>query len=180
MRKLIWVLGLVVAPALAAQDSAGPPDSVQRERLQEEIDRRFGQVVQQRLGLTGDQSDKLRATEERFRTRRREILRRQLALRFALDGQMRPGQAADADSVRRLMDGIQGNRVELLQLEQDQDREMAEYLTPVQRAQYQMLRERLLARLREVRRERALGQGQGVRPRAGPRARETPRRRPRR
>lgn len=180
MRKLIWVLGLAVAPALAAQDSAGPPDSVQRERLQEEIDRRFGQVVQQRLGLTGDQNAKLRATEERFRARRRTILQRQLALRFALDGQMRPGQAADADSVRRLMDGIQGNRVELLQLEQDQDREMAGYLTPVQRAQYQMLRERLLARLREVRRERALGRGQGVRPREGPRPRETPRRRPRR
>jgi Spy/CpxP family protein refolding chaperone len=177
MRKLIWVLGLAVAPALAAQDSAGPPDSVQRERLQEEIDRRFGQVVQQRLGLTGDQSARLRATEERFRVRRRAILRQQLALRFALDGQMRPGQAADADSVRRLMDGIQANRGELFRLEQDQDREMAGYLTPVQRAQYQMLRERLLARLQEVRRERGMGRGDRVRPRERPR--EGPRRRPR-
>jgi Spy/CpxP family protein refolding chaperone len=92
---------------------------------------------------------------------------------------MRPGQAADADSVRRLMDGIQANRAELFRLEQDQDREMAGYLTPVQRAQYQMLRERLLARLQEVRRERGLGRGQGVRPRDGPRPREGPRRRPR-
>jgi hypothetical protein len=150
---------------------------VQRERLQEEIDRRFGQVVQQRLGLTGDQSARLRATEERFRVRRRAILRQQLALRFALDGQMRPGQAADADSVRRLMDGIQANRGELFRLEQDQDREMAGYLTPVQRAQYQMLRERLLARLQEVRRERGMGRGDRVRPRERPR--EGPRRRPR-
>ena len=175
MRKLIWVLGLAVAPALAAQDSAGPPDSVERERLQERIDRRFGQVVQQRLGLTGDQSARLRATEERFRLRRRAILRQQLALRFALDGQMRPGQDADADSVRRLMDGIQANRAELFRLEQDQDREMTGYLTPVQRAQYQMLRERLLRRLQEVRRERGLGRGEGgVRPREGPRRRPRP------
>jgi Spy/CpxP family protein refolding chaperone len=175
MRKLIWALGLVVAPALAAQDSAGPPDSVQRERLQEEIDRRFGQVVQQRLGLNDDQGGKLRATEERFRARRRAIVRRQLALRFALEGQMRPGQAADADSVRRLMDGIQANRAELFRLEQDQDREMAGYLTPVQRAQYQMLRERLIHRLQEVRRERGVGRGEGaVRPRAGPRRRPRP------
>ena len=177
MRRLIWVLGLAVAPALAAQDSAGPPDSVQRERLQEEIDRRFGQVVQQRLGLTGDQSARLRATEERFRAQRRAVLRQQLALRFALDGQMRPGQAADADSVRRLMDGIQANRAELFRLEQDQDREMAGYLTPVQRAQYQQLRERLLRRLQEVRRERGMGRGDRVRPRERPR--EGPRRRPR-
>jgi Spy/CpxP family protein refolding chaperone len=175
MRKLIWVLGLAIAPALAAQDSAGPPDAVQRERLQEEIDRRFGHVVQQRLGLTGDQSARLRATEERFRLRRRAILRQQVALHFALDGQMRPGQAADVDSVRRLMDGIQANRGELFRLEQDQDRELAGYLTPVQRAQYQMLRERLLRRLQEMRRERGLGRGEGaVRPREGPRRRPRP------
>jgi len=172
MRKLIWVLGLLLAPALAAQqDSATVPDSAERERLQQEIERRFGAVVQQRLGLTNDQADRLRDTEERFRTRRRAIVRQQLLLRFGLQDQMRPGQAANADSVRRLMDAIQANRSDLLRLDQDQDREMAGYLTPVQRAQYQMLRERLLQRLQEVRRERARpGEGRpGVRSRRRPR-----------
>lgn len=172
MRKLIWVLGLLLAPALAAQqDSAGVPDSAERERLQQEIERRFGAVVQQRLGLTNDQADRLRDTEERFRTRRRAIVRQQLLLRFGLQDQMRPGQAANADSVRRLMDAIQANRSDLLRLDQEQDREMAGYLTPVQRAQYQMLRERLQQRLQEVRRERARpGEGRpGLRPRRRPR-----------
>jgi Spy/CpxP family protein refolding chaperone len=173
MRKLIWVIGLVLAPALAAQqDSAAVPDSAERERLQQEIERRFGAVVQQRLGLTNSQADRLRATEERYRTRRRAIVRQQLLLRFGLQDQMRPGQAANADSVRRLMDAIQANRSDLLRLDQEQDREMAGYLTPVQRAQYQMLRERLLQRLQEVRRERA---GE----RAGRPGQARPRRRPR-
>jgi Spy/CpxP family protein refolding chaperone len=161
MRTFIWMLGLVLAPALAAQqDSILARDSTVRDRLQQEIERRFGAVVQQQLNLTADQADKLRATEERFRPRRRAIQRQQLLLRLGLQGQMRPGEAADADSVRRLMDGMQANRAELLRLEQAQDQEMSGYLTPVQRARYQMLRERLVQRLQEVRRERA-GQGAG-------------------
>ena len=157
MRRLIWVLGLALAPTLAAQqDSVAGPDSAERERLQQEIERRFGAVVQQRLGLTNDQADRLRGTEERFRPRRRAIVRQQVMLRLGLQDQMRPGQAANADSVRRLMDAMQANRSDLLRLDQEQDREMSGYLSPVQRAQYQMLRERLLQRLQDVRRERAL------------------------
>lgn len=161
MRKLIWMLGLVLVPALAAQqDSMLARDSAVRDQLQREIERRFGAVVQRQLGLTDDQANKLRATEERFRPRRRAIMREQLLLRMGLQDQMRPGEAANSDSVRRLMDGMQANRSALLQIEQEQDREMSGYLTPVQRARYQMLRERLVQRLQEVRRERA-GQGAG-------------------
>jgi Spy/CpxP family protein refolding chaperone len=161
MRNFMWVLGLLLAPALAAQqDSTTLPDSAERERLQQEIERRFGVVVQRQLGLSNDQAGKLRATEERFRMRRRVIVRQQLLLRFGLQEQMRPGQAANPDSVRRLMDAMQANRGDLLRLDQDQDREMSGYLTPVQRAQYQMLRERLMRRLQEVRRERG-GAGAG-------------------
>ena len=179
MRKFIWVLWLALAPALAAQDSGGPPprDSAERERLREQIEERFATRVRQELGLTDDQATKLRATEERFRLRRQGIVRRQLDLRMALDGQMRPGQAADADSVRKLMDGMQANRGELARLEQEQDREIAGYLTPVQRAQYQIMRERLIRRLAEIRRERAMG---GARRPGVMRPREGPRRRPRR
>ena len=161
MRKLIWMFGFVLVPALAAQqDSMLARDSAVRDQLQQEIERRFGAVVQRQLGLTDDQAGKLRATEERFRPRRRAIMQEQVLLRMGLRDQMRPGEAANSDSVRRLMDGMQANRSALLQIEQEQDREMSGYLTPVQRARYQMLRERLVQRLQEVRRERA-GQGAG-------------------
>ena len=171
MRKLIGILVVCLAPALAAQqDSTAPPDSAERERLQQQIEDRFGRLVQQQLQLSDDQASKLRGTEERFRGRRREIIRRQLGLRLALNSQMCPGCAANPDSVRRLMDGIDANRAELFRLQQDQDREIAGYLSPVQRARYQILRERFLRRLTEVRRERLEG-------REGPRP-VRPRRRP--
>ena len=48
MRKLMWVLALVWVPVLAGQqDSTPPPDSTERERLQQQIEDRFAQVVQQ-------------------------------------------------------------------------------------------------------------------------------------
>jgi hypothetical protein len=161
MRRVAWLIGLTlaIAPALPAQDSAAPADSAERERLQAAIERRFGQVVREQLGLSDDQARRLAQTEEHFRPRRRAIFRQQARLRLALQDQMLPGNAANPDSVRRLMDGIQVTRSDMLQLDQEQDREMAGFLTPVQRARYQMLRERLLIRLQEVRRQRMQGRG---------------------
>ena len=164
MRNLMGILVLCLAPALAAQqDSTTAPDSAERERLQRQIEDRFRRLVQQQVQLSDDQAAKLRETEERFRGRRREIVQRQLGLRLALNAQMCPGCAANPDSVRRLMDGIDANRAELFRLQQDQDQEMAGYLTPVQRARYQILRERFYRRLTEVRRERLEGR-EGRRP----------------
>jgi Spy/CpxP family protein refolding chaperone len=117
--------------------------------------------------LSDDQAVKLGATEGRYRERRQALTRHQRDLRMALDDQMRPGVPAIADSVRKLMDALQAGRAELLKLEQDEDREMASYLTPVQRAQYQTLRLRFVQRVQDLRR----GRGGLDRPRRRPPAR---------
>ncbi len=75
---------------------------------------------------------------------------------------MQPGIAANSDSVRKLMDGIQTGRADMLKIEQDQDREMAGYLSPVQRARYQQMRERFMQRVGELRMERRQGLGGGM------------------
>jgi hypothetical protein len=150
----------------------GPSDTAEAGRLRAQIEQRFNERVTQELNLNTDQATKLRATQERFGTRRRDVMQQQLARRRALDNQMQPGIAANSDSVRKLMDGIQAGRTEMVKIEQDQDREMSGYLTPVQRARYQQMRERLMQRVGEMRMERregrAMGQGRGmVRPRPG-------------
>ena len=179
MKRLLWVLVFAVAPTLGAQtpsDTAGP------ERLRAEIEQRFAERVKVELGLTDEQVTRLKATQERYGERRRALMRQQFERRLALQGQMRPGVQANADSVRKLMDGFQAGRAELFKLEQEEDREMAAYLTPVQQAQFQMMRERFLQRVQEMRRERAMMRGRepGMRPegrRPGPEGRR-PRRRP--
>jgi len=155
---------------LAAQqrDSMrAPSDTAEAGRLRAQIEQRFNDRVKQELNLNADQATKLRDTQERFGTRRRDVMQQQLARRRALENQMQPGIAANSDSVRKLMDGMQAGRAEMVKIEQDQDREMSGYLTPVQRARYQQMRERLMQRVGEMRMERREGRGIG-RGRMGP------------
>jgi len=173
MRKCILLsLAVLLAPSLAAQqrDSMrAQRDTVEAGRLRAQIESTFTQRIQQDLNLSPDQATKLRASQERFGARRRDVMQQQLARRQALENQMQPGIAANSDSVRRLMDGIQTGRADMLKIEQDQDREMAGYLTPVQRARYQQMRERFIQRVGELRTQRregrGFGRGQGMVPR---------------
>lgn len=146
--------------------------------MRAQIEQRFAERVKADLGLTDDQAGKLRATQERFGQRRRALMRQQFERRRALQGQMQPGVAANADSVRKLMDGMQAGRAELLRIEQDEDREMAGYLTPVQRARYQMMRQRFVERVNEMREGRGGGRRDRMRPGAPPGPQQRPRRRP--
>src|SRR3989442_7722171 len=164
MRKQHILLSLAVlfAPGLAAQgrDSmSARSDTAEAARLRTQIESTFTRRVQEDLNLSQDQATKLRATQERFGTRRREVMQQQLERRRALESQMQPGIAANSDSVRKLMDGMQTGRAEMLKIEQDQDREMSGYLTPVQRARYQQMRERLMQRVGELRMERRAERG---------------------
>lgn len=170
MNRFLLALVLVGAARLAAQDQE-PANTAEAAQLRAEVERRFAERVQTQLGLTDDQAVKLKSTQERFGVRRRDILRRQLLHRLALQEQMRPDVRANPDSVRVHMDGMQAGRVDMARLDQDEDREMAGYLTPVQRAQFQFLRQRLIDRVTDVRRGRQERRRERVRPRVRPRGR---------
>jgi hypothetical protein len=175
MRKYILLsLAVLLAPCLAAQqrDSMGAQsDTAEAGRLRAQVEKAFGDRVQQELKLSSDQATKLRATQERFGTRRRALMQQQMERRRELDDQMQPGVAANSDSVRKLMDGIRTGRAEMFKIEQDQDREMSGYLTPVQQARFQQMREQFMRRVGELRMERegrGFRGGQGMGPRRPP------------
>jgi Spy/CpxP family protein refolding chaperone len=164
MKRIGWLLLLAVGPALAAQN---PPDTsrggrwgrgaeggAQAEQLRQEVRERWRVRVRKELNLTDDQAAKLHASEDRFFERRRDIMQRQRAVFEGLRGQLQPGVAANSDSVRKLMDARDQNRGAMLQLDRDEDKETAGYLSPVQRARYQLMRQRLQERIAEMRRER--------------------------
>ncbi|MDP3908999.1 MAG: hypothetical protein Q8Q14_01285 [Gemmatimonadales bacterium] len=164
MKRLsMSVVFAVIAPlsVLAAQEPR-QRDTTEAGRLRGQIEQRFRQRVQEQLQLTPDQATKLQASQERFGIRRRELGRQQMERRRALEGQMQPGVAANADSVRKLMDAIHGGRAELLKIDQDEDRELAGYLTPVQRARLGLMRERLHRRVNEMREQRRGRMGPGA------------------
>src|SRR6266571_736486 len=155
MKRLLWVLlVVVVAPGARAQHPADTSDAAEVQQLQRQIRERWNARVRQNLGLSNDQAAQLQATEDKYLQQRRDIAQRQRALNEALRGQLQPGVAASNDSVRKLMDARERNRVALAQLDRDENREIAGYLDPVQHARYQMMREQLRQRIQQLRQER--------------------------
>lgn len=140
MKGMAWVLLLTAAPALAAQGRS-PTDTGRANRM-----RQWQERIRTEMGLTDDQAAKLRATQERFGPQRREAMQRARAIHKGLRGQMQPGVAANSDSVRKLLDARSQVRATLAQIDQAEDRELAGYLTPVQRARIEMRREHMMMR----------------------------------
>ena len=155
MRRLGWFLTaafLLAVPPLSAQDAGD--DSPQAVRMRQQIEQRFAQQIQANLGLTDEQAVKLRATFNTYAPKRRAMEQEERAIKQGLQGQLRPGIAANSDSVAKLVDRLLEVKVAYAQSFVDENREMAKYLTPVQRAQFQVMRERLMARVEEVRQQR--------------------------
>jgi len=153
MRSLVVVLTFAAAGlgTISAQD----PDTTRprAQELRERIEERFAQRVQEQLGLTDQQTTKLRATSRQYGDRRRGLEARERDLRLALTGQLRPGVAANPDSVARLTKALLDLRVDYAKTWRDEMDDLS-YLTPVQRAQLYVMRDRLLQRVQEIRDER--------------------------
>jgi len=162
MRRLVWLVAFLavgVAPVVRAQnDSAASP---QAEQMRRQIEFRFGQQVQATLGLTDQQAAQLRATFQTYSQQRRAMERNERALKQALQAQLLPGVAANADSVARMTDQLLALKVTYAQTFVDENHDMARYLSPVQRAEFQVMRERLLARIEDIRRQRQQRMMQG-------------------
>ena len=155
----IWGLALTIALAgVAAPAEAQAQDTVparpRLEELRRRVRERFAQRIQQDLRLSPDQVQRLRTTLGTYAGRRRDLEVRQRDLRQALGGELRPGVAARPDSVARLTDELLDARVRYAESFREEQRELARYLDPVQRAKLMLLRERLTNRVREFRRRR--------------------------
>jgi len=159
------------APAAPGQDSgmmpgrwqrprgAGPAMNPQRRaQLMQMIQERFAQRVQARLGLTSQQMDRLRAEMRTDRDQRQQLADQERTLRQAIGDQLRPGVAANQDSLSRLLDAVAANHVARAQLEQQELRNLS-FLTPVQKAQLLLMRQMLMQRVQSIREGRMGGMG---------------------
>ena len=132
-------------PADAQEGSASPRPG--REAAERRFERRIGRVVQERLRLTDDQMRRLRAVNRGRAQQRQELFAHERDARVAVRREIMRGDSADQRRVAALIDElftIQRARLELLQAEQ---RELAEFLSPVQRARYLELQEQVHRRV---------------------------------
>jgi hypothetical protein len=157
---------LASAPAVAAQDTLNDP--VRAERLRLMIEERFADRLREELGLTDEQTTRLRVTLGGLAARRRGMERDERRMRQALASQLRPGIAANPDSVARLVDGLTAHRIAYAQTFRDEMRDLAAILNPVQRGQYLLMRDRLMQRAQELQQGRAPGPPGPLRPNRRP------------
>lgn len=157
MRREWWLVACLLGGLslpLAGQDSASADDPVRVERLRQLIEDRFAERLSLELGLTDEQSAKVRVVLGTWAGRRRAMEREDRRLRQDLTGRMRPGVAANADSVTRLVDAMTNGRIAYAQTFRDEIKDLSTVLSPVQRGQYVLLRDRLIQRIQDVRAER--------------------------
>ena len=154
--RRIVLFGLAALTAVSAQDVAaqergrGRPQG-NRAQLEEQLRQRLATVVRERLGLNDEQMRRLSEVNQRYDTQRRELIRREFDLRRGLRQQLMQASPASDDSVAKLLDEqlrIQRVRVDLLEAEQ---RDLARFLTPVQRARYLGIQEQMRRQVEQLR-----------------------------
>jgi hypothetical protein len=143
-------IGLLMSPFGLAAAQRADSTGARADSLRQQIEERFASKAQEKLGLTNEQTARLRSTSQQFGTRRRELRARGHQLREALAGQLKPGVAANQDSVAKLTDAMIELRMAEAQLARDEVKDQSKYLNPVQRAQLYVMRERFAHRVREV------------------------------
>lgn len=153
IRALVLFMLVLPGPigpvSLAAQDR-----DFQRENLRNQVVERFVENYRSQAGLTDQQYVQFRDVARRGFEARNALNRRERAVWQALEGQMRPGVAAERDSVGVLLDALvdlQAERVAYLRAEQE---EFATFLSAVQRAQLTLSLRRLQNQIERVLQQR--------------------------
>jgi len=129
----------------------------QRQMLQQQVMQRYMQNYRQQAGLNDKQFQDFTQLTERAFNERTELQQRERVLWQALEAQMKPGVAADADSLVKLIDTILEVQEELVKTEQRNQKDLAEFLTPVQRAQLMLSQRRFHNNIQNVMRNRGGG-----------------------
>jgi Spy/CpxP family protein refolding chaperone len=128
-------------------DSAAP---VEQQALVRRIRQAFGGVVRRQLDLNEEKWTQFERVDRDFQRRRTQIQRGERQARFALKAAMEDTASVDQAKIAQYLNELtqaQRKRADLLDAEQ---KELATFLTPLQRAKLQALREQLTRRIAQM------------------------------
>ena len=146
----VAILVLVLSGA-AAQAQPVTAQQGNRAALEQRFRERTAKLAQQRLGLTDAQLARLEQTNARFAPRLRQLAAQERDIRGQLRQEMMAGNSANQQHVSDLLDAsirLQKQRIAIVESEQ---KDLAAFLTPVQRARYIALQTQFRKRAEELR-----------------------------
>jgi hypothetical protein len=141
------------ATGARGQRQTAPRTPAERQALVGRVRQAFAGVVQRELKLDDSHMQNLQRVDRKYEQQRRVIQRDERDVRLNLRSAMQDSASVDQNKVARYLDQLvqgQRRRAELLEAEQ---KELSDFLTPMQRAQYFALRERVNRRLQELQRQ---------------------------
>jgi hypothetical protein len=122
-----------------------------RQQLEQKLRTGMARVVKQRIGLTDDQMSRLRVANTRYDARRRDLVREERQRRKELRAQVLAGQTADQAQVATSLDALLQIQRQRIDLQIEEQRQLAEFMTPIQRARYAALQEQIRRRVEGLR-----------------------------
>jgi len=152
---LLFSCGLLVLSASAeAQRMRAGAQPRDRAALEARFQERLKGVMRQRLGLNDAQVERLAEVNAKFETRRRTLLMSEREVRMGLRREIAADSAANNERVTELMDRALRLQRDRLDLFEDEQKELRQFLTPVQRAKYWGFQEQLRRQMEEMRERR--------------------------
>jgi hypothetical protein len=126
-------------------------------------------VLRNRLRLTDDQFNKLRAMNSRLDAEKQAVRAEEQEVRRALRQQLLPGATPNEARVAELLDKLPQVERKRIALQEREQQELAGFLRPVQRARYFALQDELRRSLQEVQRRRGTAPRDSLSPSRSPR-----------
>lgn len=160
MKRVILVVlvagiavGVPASPPLHAQRSGDSafrrPVGPQREELERRFRERSAEIARRQLQLNDDQMSRLRAVNQQFETQRVALFAEERRARQALRAEL-TSTAPNQQKVATLLDQLMGVSRRRFDIQANEQRELAKFLTPVQRAKYFGLQNQLRQRMEQV------------------------------
>lgn len=144
-----------------------PDDSAGRGRavLEGEIRQRLARQMQVRLGLTEAQMTKVREINLRYAERRQTLMQQERDVRMSLRDEMITADSSRQEAVADLLDRMLRVQRQRLDIQEQEQRDLATVLTPFQRATYIGFEEQVRQRMDQMRQQ---GGRMGPPPEGGP------------
>ena len=147
---------------LQQQPPADGP-AARRQQLEQQVRRGLWQVAKRRIGFTDEQMVQLERTSQRFDVQRRQLAQQEKAQRVALRGQLLADSAADQVAIAASLEKLHDLQRQRLDMQAEEQKEFATFMTPLQRAKFLALQEQVRRRLQELVRSRPDSAGAALR-----------------
>jgi hypothetical protein len=138
---------------LEQQPPATTP-AARRQQLEQQVRRGLWRVAKQRIGFSDEQMLQLERTSQRFDVQRRQLAQQEKAQRVTLRAQILADSAANQGAIASALDKLHDLQRQRLDMQADEQKEFATFMTPLQRAKFLALQEQVRKRLQELVRAR--------------------------